>query len=63
MEELMIKAIRQFKREHRDCQIRNVHCWEYSTKRGVIDYALFNIEYVDKDGDYEEVNISTTNWI
>ena len=52
LEELMVRAIRQFKRENKDFEIRNVYAWEWGGNS-----ALFNVEYVNKEGEYEEIQI------
>lgn len=53
LEEAMVKAIRQFKREHKNYEIRNVYAWEWGGSS-----ALFNIEYVNEEGEYEELQIN-----
>lgn len=56
MEELMVKAIRQFKREHKDCEIRSCSAWEFTGNKGKVTSALFNIEYVEEScGYYKEI--------
>lgn len=52
LEEAMVKAIRQFKREHKNFEIRNVYAWEFGCNS-----ALFNIEYVDEQCEYHELQI------
>lgn len=52
LEELMVKAIRQFKRENKDFEIRNIYAWEWGGNS-----ALFNVEYVNKEREYEEIQI------
>lgn len=56
LEELMVKAIRQFKRENKNYEIRNVYAWEFGG-----DSALFNIEYVNEQGEYHELQITVKN--
>lgn len=53
---LMVKAIRQFEKENKNYEIRNVYAWEFGG-----DTALFNIEYVDKNGEYHELQIDVRN--
>lgn len=48
----MVKAIRQFEKEHKAYEIRNVYAWEFGGSS-----ALFNIEYVDTNGEYHETQI------
>lgn len=55
LEELMVRAIRQFKRENKDFEIRNIYAWEWGG-----NYALFNVECVDKKGEYQEIQIRVT---
>lgn len=60
MEELMVIAIRQFKREHKNSEIRTCAVWESAGFRGKIVSAMFHIEYVDIDdleGEYKSVDI------
>ena len=52
LEKFMIKAIKKFEKENKDGQIRNVYAWEFC-----VDGALFNIEYVDGFGRYQETQI------
>ena len=52
MENLMIKAIRDFKKMKLG-EIRNVYIWSWSS-----NIATFNVEYVDKNGDYQSIVIS-----
>lgn len=52
LEELMVKAIRQFKRENKDFEVRNVYAWEWGGNS-----ALFNIEYVDDKKEYCEMTV------
>ena len=54
MENLMIKAIRDFKKMKLG-EIRNVYAWEWSPQK-----ATFNIEYVDKNGDYQSIVLSVS---
>ena len=60
LEEAMVKAIRQFKRENKNYEIRNVYAWEWSTGH-TSSHALFNIEYVDEQGEYHEMQINIRN--
>lgn len=56
MENLMIKAIRLFKKEHKNGEIRNCSAWESSGSHGKVTYAMFNIEYVEESGgEYKSV--------
>ena len=58
MEELMVKAIRQFKREHKTCEIRSCVAWESSGWHGKTVDALFHIEYVEEScGEYKSLEI------
>ena len=58
MEELMVKAIRLFKREHKQSEIRTCAVWESSGIGKNIDYALFHIEYVEEaGGEYKSIEI------
>lgn len=50
MEQLMMKAIRQFMREHKFSEIRSVSVQEWSGKFGQAADAVFKIEYVDEAG-------------
>ena len=56
LEEAMVKVIRQFKREHKNFEIRNVYAWEWGGNS-----ALFNIEYVDEQCEYHEMQIRVEN--
>jgi hypothetical protein len=59
MEEMMVKAIRQFKKEHRKAEIRTCAVWEFFGPINKIKYALFHIEYVEEHGgEYKSVEIS-----
>lgn len=59
MEEMMVKAIRQFRKEHSKSEIRTCAVWESSGCKNKITYALFHIEYVDDyGGEYKSVEIS-----
>ena len=49
---LMVKAIKKFAKENKGKEKRNVYAWEFGG-----DSALFNIEYVNKDGEYHEMQI------
>jgi hypothetical protein len=49
---LMVKAIEQFEVHHKYGEIRNVYAWEFGGNS-----ALFNIEYVDDNGVYHELQI------
>ena len=53
LENAMIKAIQQFKKSHKDGTIRNIYSWEWCS-----NHALFNIEYVDDQGEYHEMQIN-----
>lgn len=53
LENAMIKAIQQFKKDHKEGTIRNVYAWEWCSSHG-----LFNIEYVDAQGEYHEMQIN-----
>lgn len=58
MEELMVKAIRQFKREHKNAEIRSCCLYECYHVRGKATDALFHIEYVtEAEGEYQSVDI------
>lgn len=64
MENLMIKAIRQFKKEHKKAEIRSCSAWESSGVHGKTVSALFHIEYVEQEGgDYKgcEIYVSKDN--
>ena len=62
MEKLMTKAIMQFKKEHKNAEIRTCAVWESYGCRDKIKYALFHIEYVDDyGGEYKHVNIQIKN--
>lgn len=56
LENAMIKAIQHFKKEHQDDTIRNIESWEWSCSS-----ALFNVEYVDEQGEYHEMQIRIKN--
>lgn len=58
MEELMVKAIRQFKREHKTAEIRTCDVYEKTGWHGKTTQALFHIEYVEEScGEYKSVEI------
>lgn len=58
MEELMVKAIRQFKRENKTAEIRSCAAWESAGLHGKTVSALFHIEYVTEEGgEYKSVEI------
>lgn len=57
MENLMIKAIRDFKKMELG-KIRNIYIWYYCGEKNKVISATFNIEYVDKNGDYQSIVIS-----
>lgn len=58
MENLMIKAIRQFKKEHKNAEIRTCAVWECYGSHGETTQALFHIEYVEESGgEYKSVEI------
>ena len=50
MEQLMMNAIRKFKREHKFSEIRSVAVQVWSGKFGQAVDAVFKIEYVDEAG-------------
>lgn len=50
MEQLMMNAIRQFRREHKFSEIRSVAAQAWSGKFGKTSDAVFKIEYVDEAG-------------
>lgn len=55
----MINAIKQFKREHKNAEIRTVSLWEATGHGKNTTYALFNIEYVlEFGGDYYSTQIA-----
>ena len=54
MEQLMKKAITEFKKMKLG-EIRNVYAWEWNSTR-----ATFNIEYVDKNGNYQSVVVNVS---
>lgn len=54
METLMIQAIRQFKKEHRGCEIRSIAASEGTGKAGRWKKIVFDIQFVD----IKENNIS-----
>ena len=61
MEELMVKAIRQFKREHKKAEIRTCAVWEFSGFYSKTIDALFHIEYVEESGgEYKSVEIQVS---
>jgi hypothetical protein len=61
MEELMVKAIRQFKREHKNAEIRRCVVWGCSRFHGKTTYALFNIDYVEEEGgEYKSIEIKVS---
>lgn len=61
MEELMVKAIRQFKREHKSAEIRTCAVWEWSGWYGKTTQALFHIGYVEESGgEYKSVEIKVS---
>ena len=58
MEELMVKAIRQFKKEHRIGEIRTCYATDWRGNKGGVTEAVFLIEYVEcSGGEYKHVNI------
>ena len=58
LEELMVKAIRQFKREHRTCSIRTCAFMEGSGAANEWTAATVEIEYVEEDfGEYKTIDI------
>ena len=59
MENFMIKAIKMFKKTHKGCEIRTCAAWEMSGRGNNVDYALFNIEYVDEPcSEYKSTQIA-----
>ena len=61
MEELMVKAIRQFKRDHKNAEIRTCAVWECSGSHGKVIDALFHIEYVEESGgEYKSIEIQVS---
>lgn len=62
LEKLMIKAIRQFKKEHKTAEIRSIYVAEgYGDFKNWSD-AAFCINYVEQScGDYKEVYIKVYN--
>lgn len=56
LENAMIKAIQQFKKSHKAGTIRNIESWEWGCNS-----ALFNIEYVDEQGEYNNLEIRIDN--
>lgn len=50
MEQLMMNAIRQFRREHKFSEIRSVSVQEWSGNFGQAANAVLKIEYVDEAG-------------
>lgn len=59
MEEMMVKAIRQFRKEHSKAEIRTCAVWESCGYKNKITYASFHIEYVeDFGGEYKSVDIA-----
>ena len=61
MEELMVKAIRQFKREHKNAEIRTCAVWQSSGYHGKVIDALFHIEYVEESGgEYKSIEIQVS---
>lgn len=64
MERLMIKAIKQFKREHKHAEIRSVAAQEWSGNFGKAYNAVFKIEYVEEAaGEYKTEFYCTTKQI
>lgn len=57
MEQLMKKAITNFKKMKLG-EIRNVYVWESTGYKGRITSATFNIEYIDKNENYQSVVIN-----
>lgn len=58
MENLMIKAIKQFKKEHKGAEIRTCAVWESCGWLGKTQSALFHIEYCEESGgEYKSVDI------
>ena len=58
MEEMMVKAIRQFRKEHKKAEIRTCAVWESYGRHNNIEYASFHIEYVDDyGGEYKSTDI------
>jgi hypothetical protein len=49
---LMVKAIKQFEKENKTYEIRNVYAWEFGGNS-----ALFHIESVDENLEYHAMQI------
>ena len=61
MEELMVKAIRKFKKEYKGSEIRTCAVWESSGHGKNTTYALFHIEYVEEPGaEYKSTEIAVS---
>lgn len=63
MEELMVKAIRQFKEEHKHVEIRTCSVYAMTGEYGNREDALFHIEYVEASGKgkvLREVNVQVS---
>lgn len=58
MENLMIKAIREFKKSHKNFEIRSCFVEVFYGGFKKISSALFRVEYVDEEGIYYESYIS-----
>ena len=61
MEEMLVKAVRQFKREHKNAEFRTCYAAEssgYGFGKGY-DYIMFHFEYVEEaGGEYKECYVS-----
>lgn len=61
MEELMVKAIRQFRKEHKNSEIRSCSAWEAEGNFGKKVKACFHIEYIDEAiGEYQNCWITVS---
>lgn len=61
MEKLMIRAIRQFKKEHKNAEIRTCEFYWGCVRFGKTISATFHIEYVEVDGgEYKKVYIAVS---
>lgn len=58
MEALMIKAIREFKKEHKSCEMRSICIYEGTGSFKNWDNGLFHMEYIEeKCGEYKCIDI------
>lgn len=55
----MIKAIKDFKKMKLG-EIRNIYVWDCCGEKNKVISATFNIEYVDKNGDYKNIVLSVS---